>query len=82
MSIGLLLLDSDVDMIARELAFLVAAGYAFARFRPISMQCTLRSPNDSTDNELFTVHNQIQEMDVIKSKIYQLETTHVAMKNK
>lgn len=28
------------------------------------------------------VHNQLTEMDVIKTKIYQLESTHMQIKNK
>ena len=30
----------------------------------------------------FIVHAQIQEMELVRTKIYQLETTHVAMKSK
>ena len=43
-------------------------------------------PNNAllfTDNNLYDiVANQIQEMELVRSKIYQLEQTHVQMKQK
>lgn len=40
------------------------------------------SQQSYTNNLLNIVHAQIQEMELVRTKIYQLETTHVAMKNK
>lgn len=40
------------------------------------------SQQSHTNNLLNIVHAQIQEMELVRTKIYQLETTHVAMKNK
>lgn len=65
---------------------LSASSRSFPHHRHRHIAGGMAFPNNEllfTDNNLYDiVANQIQEMELVRSKIYQLEQTHVQMKQK